>query len=789
VDRHQNQNISYVPVTRLPHQGKEPGWQESQFHYPPLHYLPSNSMQTNNMGGAEQKSLWDFAKVIFKYRKLIIACSFVAFAIALAYSLFARRYYSATATLRIDTYLPIFPGTAREDVLRQQTSEESYFATQVADLKSLPLADKILTLEDVNNAISKVYGAKLQSLSDKEKQEVKAQSPDDVASKYSHPASALDGYLSLIKISPVRETSLVKISTTTLSPKLSALIANTHAEQFIIRQSSERVRGDRENIKFLKTQLADLSQKLIDSEDSLSEYARQHALVSMESDDKITINQVDSVSRLFESATAKRIEAENRFIEAKRALDSGSTGVDDSSIIQLRQELARAQSEYIELGQRFTPEYPKMKELRSRIEGLKREISSQRRGALRALEADFNAAKKNEEQLKEQVDLQKKSAFKVAKAQVEYNRMKRQYESWKELHQNVVRQLQQTEISSVSNQRSNVVLVEPAVVPNGPSSPQPLMALAFALAAGPFIGISIAFLLDALDKTVKNPEELEDLSRAPGLGIVPHFDLSSKKSENENDLSPVAKLYPLVTLQRPFSISSEAFRTIRAGMRLSAVDRPVEVILVTSSDEEEGKSTLVANLGVVCAQDNARTILIDADLRRPSLFKYFDVSEEDPGLAEVLTDQCKLDEVLRVSKVDNLAILPAGGAVPNPAELVGSKKMEALINSLKENFDYILIDTPPIMAVADGLILSRASDGVIVVARANKTLRDHARLSLNRLIEGGARILGVVLNDVVVEPGMRNEEYLSRARANPRFGSDKKWESKASSQNPNGHAA
>jgi polysaccharide biosynthesis transport protein len=737
--------------------------------------LPSMvSVSQTGQSPTPERSLSDYLKIAIKYKNLIIATTSISFLIAVIYCVFATKLYTSTATLRISTYLPVLPGNVREDVLRQQTAEDNYFATQVAELKSLPLADTVLSLSNISKLLQKYYN---QDESDKQ-----AFSSDLAPlGEYRHSSTSMERYLKLLRIEPVSETSLVKISATTVAPDLSAKIANTHAEQFIQMAMSDRKDEDSKNVSFLQSQVEELALKIQTAEDSLADYARKHALVSMENDDRLTVNKVDSTNRLLEQAIAKRIEVESRYAQAKEALKSGLTMIDDVTIEKLREQLSLAEAEYSELGQRFTGSYPKMKELRFRINNLKNQIALQREQALNTLDGELKAAYEVEKELQNQVNQQRDSAFEVAKAQVEYNRMKREYESLKELYQNVLMELQQTQLSSGGASVANLSISEYAAIPDRPSSPKKGLALALSLFCGPIIGLAIAFIAEALDKTIKSPEELEELNQAPGLGIIPNFDQVSPPNktvggDDQADL-PATRGYPLVTVQHPFSLASESFRTVRAGVRLSSADKPIEVIVVTSSDSSEGKSALVANLGVVCAQDNAKTLLIDADLRRPSLWNYFGLSENVSGLAEVLTDQAELSQVIKSTQVERLSILPAGGAVPNPAELIGSMKMSKLISFLREHFDYIIIDTPPIMPVSDSLILSREADGVIMVTRAYQTLREHARISLAKLNEGGARILGLVLNDVGVDASFLKGDYLIKAQTNPRYGNPA-WDTK-----------
>ena len=727
----------------------------------PTHMGPQFSVYDDP--NEEEKTLADYLAILKKYTKFLVISTIFSVFLATLYVIFTTREYSATATLQINTYLPTLAGAAREDVLRQQSSEDNYISNQVAALRGLSLADRVLSKEEVMKEFRLLYpNSDTDAVLD----------PD---SPYKHSTSDLEKYVKLLSIYPVSETSLVRISTVAKAPKFAALLANTHAKEFIEMTKSFRLSDDVHNVSFLGQQSEELEKKLLKAEQDLFSYAEENDIISFENGDSVEVGRLNGAHQALEAARARRIEIESKYDEAEKSLETGATMVDDVAITSLRQQLSQSLAEYAELSQRFNPGYPRMAEIQNKIRSLKGQIETQRKGALLTLKGQLDASLTAEKNLQLELQTQETKAYKIAKAQVEYNRLKRERDSIKELHQNIKTQLQQTRFSVDNADKGNIHLSEPAVVPYAPSKPKASVTLILALICGPIIGAALAFLHESFDQTLKGPEELEKALRTPGLGIIPHYSFDVANLNHGEENLPALATLNLVSIREHFSLASEGFRTIRAGIRLSSADKPVEVIVVTSSDQGEGKSTLVANLGVVCAQDDARTILIDADLRRATLHNCFGINHEEAGLTEILTGQLSLEECIQKTAVEKLDVLPAGGAVPNPAELVGSKKMRDLINTLKEQYDYIIIDTPPVAPVADSLVLSPLADGVIMVVRSKKTIRKEAKKTLYKLRESGSRILGVVLNDVKPSRTLIRNDYLIKSKPRARFGNPK-WE-------------
>jgi len=305
-------------------------------------------------------------------------------------------------------------------------------------------------------------------------------------------------------------------------------------------------------------------------------------------------------------------------------------------------------------------------------------------------------------------------------------------------------------IQLTESQFYDVRVVEPAVASNSPVRPDiPLYTLVGAF-LGLNCGMGAAFILEHLDRSIKTTEEVRELLSLPVLASIPRF-------------SSAASQAGLVAASLPNAPSSEAFRALRTNLRFAAVDEPIRTLLVTSPDSGTGKTTAVANLGVVCAQAGLRVVLVDADLRRPSLHKEFGL-KNDGGLTDLLIGDVRhVAECMMPTQVRGLSVIPSGAVPPNPSELLGSARMETVLAEVRELADLVLLDSPPTLLVADAAVLARVVDRVLLVLRAGETRRDAARQALQNLGQVDARVIGTVLNAIVTRRGSAYYRYYSES--------------------------
>jgi capsular exopolysaccharide synthesis family protein len=588
----------------------------------------------------------------------------------------------------------------------------------------------------------------------------------DGVTEYKNPLRQIKSYLKSVEVKPVRRTSLVIISATSEKAVNAALYANSHALSYIDWVREKRMEQQARGLQFLNAQAEELREKVGDLEREMADYAESNSIVALNKDENITVQKMSRLNQLLTEATAKRIFDEKAFQGAESSLSKNSAGFDDSSTQTVRSELAKLDAEYQQLSSKFTDSYPKMQQLKAQIARLKESVGSQREQIVAGLKGKYLASVEEEKNLKEELEQQKSQTFELSKREVQYNVLSRELTTSRELLQSVLKQSKETSLAVESNS-SNVSIVDYAAIPVRPSFPVKTQMLALGLIAGLLAGVGLAFLLSYVDNSIRTPEDVQRNLRLASLGVVPAFgaeyltlDPISENNDQKTMIGQSANLpvvsekqVPIMYLSSPRSLAAEAYRTIRTGILLSQAGSPPRTILVSSAQSSEGKTTTTVNLAASLASTGARVVLIDADLRRPSLIRHFKIDGDRPGLVELLTGLCELAEVVIPEVMPGVAVIPSGRIPPNPAELLGSNEMVAILDNLAEQFDYVLIDSPPILPVTDSVILSRYVDGVVFVVKGGATPRKVARDAKNRLINVGARMIGVILNDVDVNNG------------------------------------
>lgn len=752
-------------------------------------HLPSVELALAGLSGSnsEEVELREYWRVLWKYKLLIGVLVLVGGFFALLYGFTVTPQYTAESTIRISTYEPVLGATRVEDMLQEKSREANYLETQIQEIKSFSLADKVLSDPAIREGFALrqqegkgVVTSMLLGLFGQSGDDGIAPVVDQVTG-YTNPVTEIKDYLESVQIRPVRRTSLVVVGATSENPGLASLIANKHALSYIDWVRDKRMEQQSRGLKFLVSQADELRGKVADIEREIADYAESNSIVTLNKDENITVQKMSRLNELLTNATAKRIEIEHAFREAESALTKNSAGYDDSSTQTLRSELAKFEAEYQQLSAKFTDSYPRMRQLKSQIRQLRESIESQRVQIVAGLRSKYMAVLEEEKNLKEELEQQKSQTFELSKRQVQYNVLNRDLTSSRELLQNILRQIKETSLT-VENNSSNVSIVDYASVPRSPTFPKKKLLLLLGLLAGAGLGVGMAFLLNYLDNTVRTPEDVTRILHLPALGVVPSFGLEeflegaapAPKLTMEDDallsrardsvkgpplkgtnlpVESLGSLPPIVYLSNPRSLASEAYRTIRTGVLLSQAGEPPRTILVSSAQSSEGKTTSTVNLTASLASAGGKVVLVDADLRRPSVYKHLNLPESLPGLVEVLTGLCSLEEVMVHDRIRGVTVIPSGRIPPNPAELLGSSEMVALLDKLAAQFDYVLIDSPPILPVTDSVILSRFVDGVIIVVKGASTPRKVARDAKDRLRAVGARLLGVILNDVDVTGG------------------------------------
>jgi capsular exopolysaccharide synthesis family protein len=411
-------------------------------------------------------------------------------------------------------------------------------------------------------------------------------------------------------------------------------------------------------------------------------------------------------------------------------------------------------SQYLDAQNQFGPNFPKVQRLQAQLKETDSLMDNEKRNILEALGNDYNAARQREGLLNEALTEQKSEVNLMSQSMVEYNILKRQAEANKTMYDGLLTKLKEANIAA-GLKSSNIRVVDPAMIPSTPSRPAKARNIALSFLVGLVGGVGLALLREYLDNTVKTPDDIETLARLPSLAVVPAFTDGTGNGRRGRILgggssNGYEKRIELVAQHLPKSQMSEAFRALRTSLLLSQADHPPQVILVTSALPREGKTTAAANLAVTLAQLGDRTLLIDADLRKPGVGRLLNMTDgKYAGLSSYLAGASSLDLVAVPHPViPNLVAIPTGPLPPNPADLLSSHKLADALAELRTQYKFIVIDSPPIMAATDAVILSVQADGVLLVVRSGETPKEAFTRARDLLTSVKCNLLGVVLNAV-----------------------------------------
>jgi len=574
-----------------------------------------------------------------------------------------------------------------------------------------------------------------------------------------HPALAgatdLPGLvMAAIDVRPVKDSRLVDITAEEANPDVAALLANTVAEQFVALNLERRVTDASDAVAWLREQVDDQREKLALSEIALRDYRDRTRTVSLEQRQDIVVAKLKSISETLTAAEMDRIDAETRWREVE-ALGVDVTGAvevaalaNDPVVAAVRQQIRDKQAEISGLQQRYKEEHPTMRQLAGEIEALEARLRKVCGEAREALATRLSLTRSNEEALRQALRQQEEQALALDRLMVEYEALKRNADADRELYDALLTRLKETDVAG-KLETNNLRLIERAVIPLRPFKPNKPMNMARGVAAGVILGVLAAFLVGLADDRVHLIRAHGGPFGAPLLAVIPRVVMP-------NDVQRARTV-----LDAPSGAPAEAFRSLRANLMLLSHGRLAKRILVSGTGMGDGKSLVAINLAMVLASHGERTLLIDADLRRPSILRAF--PEQGPPEIHPLTHDIELSQAVRATAMPNLHVLVPGAPLPNPAELLASPRMRALLDSASAAYDRVIIDSPPLFSVSDPVILLPGVDGVILVARYGKTRQRPIQDALRLLADAHAPMLGLVLNSVSPrQGGYYYQHYYSR---------------------------
>jgi succinoglycan biosynthesis transport protein ExoP len=698
--------------------------------------------------------LREYVRVLIKSKWVIVASVALVVSVVTISTLRSKPIYEAVGSIAINKMDPVSFN------LKDSSSSFDYYDptdldTEVRILKSDLLALQVI--RQLNLDRQPEFGSRSKS-ADSSSLELTTNALQPDSAKTS---AALASFKSNLQVSLIPNTRIIEIRYSSPDKNVAARAVNTLANTYVEQNFKTRFESTMQASDWLSKQLVDLQIKVETSQEKLVQYQKQHEILGIDEKQNITTAKLDELNRELTSAESARMEKESIYhlvqsgdsdsIIAAANVDGAAKGSSASSALleKLREQQADLKIQVAQLSTQFGPSYPKLAQLSSQLREVDEEIQTETRKVAARLRGDYLAAVQRESLLHTALEQQKQEANKLNESAIEYSLLKRDVDANRTLSEGLLEKLKEAGVTA-GLRSNNFRIVDVARVPTSPSGPNILQNVAIALALGLSTGIGLAFLLDSTDNTVRTPEQAQVISALPSLGMIPLGSRSSREvgSRQKLALASSKEAVELVTQSRPRSQMAESYRALRTSLLLTFAGGPPKVILITSALPEEGKTTTSVNSAIVLAQKGTRVLLMDADLRRPSIHKTLGMGPKI-GLSNVLTGNATLQEAIIPSTVlPDLFVLPAGTPPPNPAELLASNKMKNVLEELRKQYDHIVIDSPPALSVTDAVVMSTSADAVVLVIRSGHTTKSALRRARDILLQVNARVCGVLVNAV-----------------------------------------
>ncbi|HHL19227.1 MAG TPA: polysaccharide biosynthesis tyrosine autokinase [Thiothrix sp.] len=701
--------------------------------------------------------------IIFKHKKTILFSVILAAIITFLYTSTMIPIYRATVSIKIDAEADTL--AQYDNVFKEKEVDRNFHSTQYDLLQSRVLARRVIDKLELEDSLRKIgemkpfysgYFAEVKAFfSQKIIQPIFGNTSvlESVSSGQNEAREEWEAkmgtrpielaFLEKLSLSPSKRSNILEINYDSYDPQLAAASVNTLAEEFIQMNLQGGAESSAYAKEYLVKQLVIAKRSLQESEAKLASYAREKNIISTGEGESIVGKELKGLSDAYIEAQKDFITAESEYEQRKKA--SGRLRTMDNPVIQqLKKRQGELEAQYQQQLQLYKPAFPAMIQLKHEIADLGRQLEAESKNidknVKNDLEAKYLAAKQKAEKLLKELKDKKTELLGQQDKSIGYSTLQREVKTNRELYDSLLQRKKEVDIAE-GVVRNNVSIIDPAFVPYRKHSPNTMQNMLIGTMLGLMLGMAIAFIRESFDVRIHNTDDLEDISDLPVLGIFPFVKGKNKKKGRSAEGA-------ILLTENPQSTEYEAFCSLVTNLGYIGSQGEIpKIIHVTSSAPAEGKSNVAINTASILAESNLKVLLIDADLRKPRVDSYLGIQVEN-GLAEYLVNRCQIDDVISDSAIENLSIITAGVPVPSPVKLLAEDRMIELLEYAGEEYDHIIIDSPPVLGLADALILSNRSDVTLFVVASDETKRPHLLDALKRLRLGYGNVAGFILTKV-----------------------------------------
>jgi succinoglycan biosynthesis transport protein ExoP len=698
----------------------------------------------------EKNSLREYWRTILRHKWIVIATVLILTTIATIATVLTRPVYRAKAKVEIGMdSMRIMPGQRIMEVETANAFNPLFLQTQVDTLRSRDLSRRVIQRLDL--AESDEFKSK-SSLKDA-----------TTGNENERDVKLIDAFQKRYDVATTRQSRIVTLSFDAYDPRLASDITNAIAQEYITWSMENRLQGVSGAKEFLTKRVQEAKDELRKTEEEFARYLTENKIISLDNKGNITVQRAEQLNLQLAAAENDRRGAEALFVRSKEVpAEELPPVVNDLTVQSLTRELAKQEQSLANLSAKYQPTFPAVKQVQEEIKQLRGQLDDAKQRIVKNIETQFQVAQKRESDLRNALGVSKDEAIEQNRQSAELNLLKQKAETDRKMYEDLQQRLQQAEVES-DFRPANIRIIESAYAPIFPVRPNKLLNIGLSLVFGLILGVCLAFFLEYLKNTINTAEDVERIIKLPSLGAIPSLQSLAKRNvlgDAKNALTKGSQSNELVSAHDSISSFAESYRALRTSLLLSTPEHAPRTMLITSSHPSEGKTTIVANTAISLAQTGARVLVLDADMRRPRCHKILNLKNE-VGLSTYLSRDIKLDRVIQDHDIPNLYAMTAGPIPPNPSELLSSIKLRLMISELLEHFDHVIIDSPPVIHVTDGLIISPYVDGVVLVVKSGQTPREAVVRAKQALLDVNAKVFGVVINgiDLNLESYYYNYKY------------------------------